>query len=149
MKLQKILISSGILFCLLYIILVLYGFYKEPRDGLERIKYETGLEFPTNSIVVYFVWTKHTIDPAWASKIAIPKASSDELIQSIKAKCLLDMTCTTVDGSVPSDSVDWWNPKNVIFDCYYDGGENDRFLVHVIFTNEEDDYVTLYVECMM
>jgi len=113
---------------------------------LKRIERDTGLSLPANSVVVHFVATRNFIDPAWDAKIIIPNASSDEIKRVITEKRPLEKDAL-VSGPSPSDSHTWWTPENVVFEQYY--WEGNQNLVHIIFAEEGNENVTLYIEFVM
>ena len=153
MKLRAFFVFISLLFSL-------SGCHLTPEEKLKKIAYETGLDFPTNSIVVHFHETRTFLDPAWVAKIIVPNTSTNTLVESIKEKHLMKRISydeSPPPGSTnwfrtakasPSEYVDWWTFENTLFEQYYweYSKEGGRSFVHIIFSNEKEDSTAVFID---
>jgi len=134
-----------------------------PEKGIPMINYNTGLNFPTNSILVHYV-EEDKIDPEWAVKIIVPNISTNSIIESIRTKHLTKRLLRndprpengdwfTSDTSFLSERLGWWwgRKNNTIFEQYYfeylpRGG---RMLIYIILSDEENDFTSVYINFMV
>ncbi len=82
---------------------------------LERIRKDTGLFFPTNSVVLHMVERETFIDPEWVAEVEIPVFSYDPFIRSLTSYSIDD---PMVDMSFP-ESMSWWKLDGIAFKYSY------------------------------
>jgi hypothetical protein len=106
---------------------------------LNRIRKDTGVEFPVETTVVHFHEPDRVVDPVWVAKVLVPPGAFDSLKKVVLAK---PTDNTTYHGAL-SNSTSWWKPEDVLLERGYLADR--QTFVKMIFS-EESPNVAVYIE---